>query len=260
MCRASSRRPWRHGWGFVSWRASTARGRSTGAGPTCSAWMRTNAPVIVEYKRGVDAGVISQGLFYLSWLMDHRAEFQHLARDRLFGDDLLGLETVAPVSGRNAVTVQAGRPGYRSHPTLRADGEPRSVGPVHGEHVLAFARSVSAARGLALCQSGGASEVPVIRPFSNAPTEPGARLPSTAALQHLFFSRVLPRGASVVVNVLVADTADDQGSPERTHQIIRICERQDVVVLADRVYRWPVRGRGGFRRACPKAPPPKYDP
>ncbi|MFE4646091.1 transporter, partial [Streptomyces sp. NPDC056730] len=28
------------------------------------------SPVIVEYKRGIDSGVINQGLFYLSWLMD----------------------------------------------------------------------------------------------------------------------------------------------------------------------------------------------
>ncbi|MEU2264005.1 DUF5655 domain-containing protein [Streptomyces sp. NPDC019645] len=107
------------------------------------------SPVIVEYKRGVDSGVINQGLFYLSWLMDHRAEFEHLVRDRvggtvaaqvlwsgprlicvagdftrydvhavlehrrsidlvryrLFGNDLLGLETVASVSG-HAPTAQ----------------------------------------------------------------------------------------------------------------------------------------------------------
>ncbi|MFF3334906.1 DUF5655 domain-containing protein [Streptomyces sp. NPDC002888] len=43
------------------------------------------APVIVEYKRGTDAGVIHQGLYYLSWLMDHRSEYQHLVRDRLGG-------------------------------------------------------------------------------------------------------------------------------------------------------------------------------
>ncbi len=41
------------------------------------------APVVVEYKRGTDPGVINQGLFYLSWLMDHRGEFEHLVRDRL---------------------------------------------------------------------------------------------------------------------------------------------------------------------------------
>ncbi|MGX1853864.1 DUF5655 domain-containing protein [Streptomyces sp. NPDC055299] len=40
------------------------------------------SPVIVECKRGVDPGVINQGLFYLSWLMDHRADFEHLVRDR----------------------------------------------------------------------------------------------------------------------------------------------------------------------------------
>ncbi|MER6127529.1 DUF5655 domain-containing protein [Streptomyces sp. NPDC001795] len=41
------------------------------------------SPVVVEYKRGLDAGVINQGLFYLSWLVDHRAEFEHLVRGRL---------------------------------------------------------------------------------------------------------------------------------------------------------------------------------
>ncbi|MEE1797546.1 DUF5655 domain-containing protein [Streptomyces sp. JV176] len=111
------------------------------------------APVIVEYKRATDAGVINQGLFYLAWLMDHRAEFGHLVRDRLgatassqilwsaprlicvagdftrydvhavrehrrsidlvryrlFGDDLLGLETVASVTGPAAVAKGARR-------------------------------------------------------------------------------------------------------------------------------------------------------
>ncbi|MEU9344135.1 endonuclease NucS domain-containing protein [Streptomyces sp. NPDC048278] len=41
------------------------------------------SPVIVEYKRDTDVGVINQGLSYLAWLMDHRAEFEHLVRDRL---------------------------------------------------------------------------------------------------------------------------------------------------------------------------------
>jgi predicted transport protein len=111
------------------------------------------SPVVVEYKRGVDAGVIHQGLFYLSWLMDHRAEFEHLVRDRLgapaaaqvrwssprliciagdftrydvhavrehrrsidlvryrlFGSDLLGLETVASAGGRPPTAGRARR-------------------------------------------------------------------------------------------------------------------------------------------------------
>jgi predicted transport protein len=40
------------------------------------------APTLVEYKRGCDPGVITQGLFYLAWLTDHRAEFEALVRDR----------------------------------------------------------------------------------------------------------------------------------------------------------------------------------
>ncbi|MFJ8954927.1 transporter [Streptomyces sp. NPDC102381] len=111
------------------------------------------SPVIVEYKRSTDAAVIHQGLFYLTWLLDHRAEFEHLVRDRfgamtaaqvlwsgprliciagdftrydvhavrehrrsidlvryrLFGSDLLGLETVASVSGGIQGTRRARR-------------------------------------------------------------------------------------------------------------------------------------------------------
>ncbi|MFF7969375.1 transporter [Streptomyces sp. NPDC007903] len=41
------------------------------------------APVVVEFKRATDPGVLSQGLFYMAWLMDHRTEFQALVRERL---------------------------------------------------------------------------------------------------------------------------------------------------------------------------------
>lgn len=34
-----------------------------------------NCPVIIEYKRSLNENVINQGLFYLDWLLDHRAEF-----------------------------------------------------------------------------------------------------------------------------------------------------------------------------------------
>jgi len=38
-----------------------------------------NAPVIIEYKRSINENVINQGLFYLDWLLDHKAEFILLA-------------------------------------------------------------------------------------------------------------------------------------------------------------------------------------
>lgn len=33
-------------------------------------------PVIIEYKRAMNENVINQGLYYLDWLLDHRAEFE----------------------------------------------------------------------------------------------------------------------------------------------------------------------------------------
>jgi len=41
-----------------------------------------HCPVILEYKRLVGENVISQGLFYLDWLLDHKAEFKLLVLDK----------------------------------------------------------------------------------------------------------------------------------------------------------------------------------
>jgi predicted transport protein len=41
------------------------------------------SPVILEYKRFANENVINQGLFYLDWLLDHRAEFTLLAMKAL---------------------------------------------------------------------------------------------------------------------------------------------------------------------------------
>ena len=40
-------------------------------------------PVIIEYKRSSNENVINQGLYYLDWLMDHKAEFKLLTLDKL---------------------------------------------------------------------------------------------------------------------------------------------------------------------------------
>ena len=50
------------------------------------------SPVIIEYKRSLNENVISQGLFYLDWLLDHRGDFKLLVLDRL------GSEAAASVS------------------------------------------------------------------------------------------------------------------------------------------------------------------
>ncbi|MFI5743515.1 DUF5655 domain-containing protein [Streptomyces anulatus] len=133
------------------------------------------SPVIVEYKRATDAGVINQGLFYLTWLMDHRAEFERLVRERLgvtaasqvrwsgprliciagdftrydvhavrehrrsidlvryrlFGSDLLGLETVASVSAGTQVARRA-----------RRQATTRAAADVVGTSMVELARAV----------------------------------------------------------------------------------------------------------------------
>ncbi|SDN25658.1 Predicted transport protein [Fictibacillus solisalsi] len=41
-----------------------------------------NSPVIIEYKRSINENVINQGLFYLDWLLDHKAEFELMVMRR----------------------------------------------------------------------------------------------------------------------------------------------------------------------------------
>lgn len=46
-----------------------------------------NSPVIFEYKRSSSENVINQGLFYLDWLLDHKADFKLLVIDK-FGKEV----------------------------------------------------------------------------------------------------------------------------------------------------------------------------
>jgi hypothetical protein len=46
-----------------------------------------NSPVIIEYKRAMNENVINQGLFYLDWLLDHKAEFELMVM-RKYGQDV----------------------------------------------------------------------------------------------------------------------------------------------------------------------------
>ncbi|MCR4436981.1 MAG: endonuclease NucS [Clostridiales bacterium] len=42
-----------------------------------------NCPVIFEYKRASNENVMNQGLFYLDWLLDHKADFELLVMKML---------------------------------------------------------------------------------------------------------------------------------------------------------------------------------
>jgi len=43
---------------------------------------RNGSPVIIEYKRNQNDNVINQGLSYLRWLLDHKADFEILCRNK----------------------------------------------------------------------------------------------------------------------------------------------------------------------------------
>lgn len=55
-----------------------------------------NAPVIIEYKRALNENVINQGLFYLNWLMDHKAELTLLVLKRYGKEAADAIEWGAP--------------------------------------------------------------------------------------------------------------------------------------------------------------------
>lgn len=70
-----------------------------------------SSPVIFEYKRAVNENVINQGLFYLDWLLDHRAEFQLLVMKRLGADDAESIDWRNP----RLVCVASGFTRYDEH-------------------------------------------------------------------------------------------------------------------------------------------------
>ena len=44
---------------------------------------KNGSPCIIEYKKNQNNNVINQGLFYLHWLLDHKADFEKLVKEKL---------------------------------------------------------------------------------------------------------------------------------------------------------------------------------
>jgi predicted transport protein len=55
-----------------------------------------DCPVLIEYKRALNENVINQGLFYLDWLLDHKADFKLLVQQRLGKDAAEVIEWSSP--------------------------------------------------------------------------------------------------------------------------------------------------------------------
>lgn len=70
-----------------------------------------NCPVIIEYKRSLNENVINQGLFYLDWLLDHRAEFALLAMKSLGAE----IETMIDWSSPRLICIAGDFTRYDEH-------------------------------------------------------------------------------------------------------------------------------------------------
>lgn len=68
-------------------------------------------PVIVEYKRHSNENVINQGLFYLDWLLDHKADFRLLVMDKLGKEEADKIEW----SGTRLLCIAADFTRYDEH-------------------------------------------------------------------------------------------------------------------------------------------------
>ncbi|WP_025769394.1 endonuclease NucS domain-containing protein [Thioalkalivibrio sp. HK1] len=53
-------------------------------------------PVIIEYKRDSNANIVTQGLFYLDWLMNHRDSFHRLVQEKIDRETADDIDWSAP--------------------------------------------------------------------------------------------------------------------------------------------------------------------
>jgi len=68
-------------------------------------------PVIIEYKRHTNENVINQGLFYLDWLLDHKAEFQWLVMEKMGKEQAENIEW----SGTRLICIASDFTKYDEH-------------------------------------------------------------------------------------------------------------------------------------------------
>ncbi len=77
-------------------------------------------PVIIEYKRATNENVINQGLFYLDWLMDHKAEYQLLVMNSIGKEQADRIEWSSP----RLLCIAGGFTNYDEHAVKQI---PRSI-------------------------------------------------------------------------------------------------------------------------------------
>ncbi|MGW3185729.1 DUF5655 domain-containing protein [Kitasatospora sp. NPDC001119] len=118
------------------------------------------SPVVIEYKRSRDENVISQGLFYLSWLRDHRHSFESLVTQKLGPGIAESVDWTSP----RIICVAAEFSRYDQHAVREID---RRIDLVRyrcfGDGLLSLDLVVSTAGSGARAARTGAAVVPAAR-------------------------------------------------------------------------------------------------
>ncbi|MFD4757306.1 hypothetical protein [Streptomyces sp. NPDC058426] len=80
----------------------------------------TGAPVVIEYKKGSDSGVLSQAVSYMTWLRSARHEFEALVRD------VLGAEAAESIDWRRPRMICIAS-AFSHHDRVAVDNVPERI-------------------------------------------------------------------------------------------------------------------------------------
>src|SRR6185369_5213456 len=134
-------------------------------------------PVILEYKRSSNENVMNQGLFYLDWLMDHKAEFQLLALKHVDQEKVDSIDWSSP----RLICVAADFTRYDAHAVQQID---RNIELIRyrqfGNEFLLLELVNTTSGKSASVKVGGASKIAKSKNKSKGPTVYGAEALITA--------------------------------------------------------------------------------
>lgn len=126
-------------------------------------------PVIVEYKRHTNENVINQGLFYLNWLLDHRAEFHMLVMNKLGKEEADKIEW----KGTRVLCIAAGFTRYDEYAVEQISRNTELIRyKLFGDDLLLFE----------LVNGGSAASTPLLAEVDEPVIEKPVKVPAAATL------------------------------------------------------------------------------
>lgn len=124
---------------------------------------KDNCPVVIEYEHSSNERVINQGLFYLDWLLEHRAEFMLLCM-KVLGPHIQGQ---IDWSGRRLICVGGDFSKYDEHAVAQID---RNIELVryrrYGDDFMVL-ELVGASNGAGAARPAAKGAVEVAKPLSS---------------------------------------------------------------------------------------------